>query len=144
MPAAAHAVGPRYPISPESVPASSDTPGNPGIPGTSSSSNRVPCEPAAAEALLSETLPSHRRRGAPFPPAARHTSPDRSHRCRRSAGSGGPAEVLGRDGVEKLAELLDLVFLLVRDGHARLVQDLLAGEDLRAGAQRQRDGVGRP
>src|SRR5229473_2997796 len=29
-------------------------------------------------------------------------------------------------------------------GHARLVQDLLAGEDLRAGAQRQRDGVGRP
>src|SRR6266852_7521512 len=58
MPAAAHAVGPRYPISPGSAPAWSETPG---IPGTSSSSNRVPCEPAAAEALLSETLLSETR-----------------------------------------------------------------------------------
>jgi len=60
---------------------------------------------------------------------------------RSSGRSGSPAEVLGRDRVEKLPELLDLVFLLVGDGHARLVQDLVAGEDLRAGAQRQRDRV---
>src|ERR1700722_13106265 len=43
--------------------------------------------------------------------------------------SGGPAEVLRGNRVQELAELLDLVLLLVGDGHARLVQDLVAGED---------------
>jgi hypothetical protein len=51
------------------------------------------------------------------------------------------AEVFGGDGVEELAKLLDLVFLLVRDGHARLVEDLLAGVDGRAGAQGEGDGI---
>src|SRR6266699_513311 len=175
MPAAAHAVGPRYPISPGSAP---DWSGTPGIPGTSSSSNRVPCEmpcePAAAEALLSETRPppsplvtaTPTSTGADYPRyshrkptrAAASTTPRGASRHSGAAvpyqgaipvcgRSGGPAEVLGRDGVEELPELLDfrfVVFLLLRDGHARLVQDLLAGEDLRAGAQRQRDRVGRP
>src|SRR3569833_2159852 len=43
--------------------------------------------------------------------------------------SGGAAEVLGRDRVEELAELLHLVLLLVRDGDARFFQHVLAGED---------------
>src|SRR5690606_29623653 len=53
------------------------------------------------------------------------------------------AEVLGRDLVEELAELLHLVLLLVRDGDARVVQHALAAVDRRARAQRQRDGVRR-
>src|SRR5580700_12218267 len=68
MPAAAQAIGPRYPTSEESAPGSSEKPegpaapgwpetlGSPGRPGTSLSSNRVPCEPAAAETLLAEGL----------------------------------------------------------------------------------------
>ena len=36
--------------------------------------------------------------------------------------SRGPAEVLRADRVEELAELLDLVFLLVRDRHTGLIQ----------------------
>src|SRR6201994_139173 len=54
------------------------------------------------------------------------------------------AEVLGRDLVEELAELLDFVFLLVGDRHPDLVQDLVGGEDRGAGPQRQRDRVRRP
>src|SRR5215472_682697 len=66
-------------------------------------------------------------------------------RSRSGSGwSGGAAEVLGRDVVEELAELLDLVFLLVRDRDARLVQYLLVGEDRRPGAQCQRDRVRGP
>src|SRR5271169_4812620 len=59
MPAAEQAVGPRYPISVESASGSSETPGwlEPlSTPETSLSSNRVPCESTAAEALLPESL----------------------------------------------------------------------------------------
>src|SRR5579859_444467 len=59
-------------------------------------------------------------------------------------GSGSPSEILRADGVQELAELLDLVFLLVRDRDPGLVQDLLGREDRRAGAQRERDRVRRP
>src|ERR1700752_3841902 len=50
MPAAEQAVGPRYPSPPDSSPAgpgSPDCSGAPGMPGTSLSSNRVPCEPSS-------------------------------------------------------------------------------------------------
>src|SRR5271166_1585493 len=184
MPAAEQAVGPRYPISAESAPGTSGAPGwseapgwlaalgPPGRPGTSLSSNRVPCQPAAAEARLSESLsPSSplvtatpTSTGADYPRyshrkptqaaastttdgASRHSRQHRGRPARAGSGSGGPAEVLGRDRVEELPELLDFAFfvlLFVRDGHARLVQDLLAGENLRAGAQRQRNGIGWP
>src|ERR1700730_4845756 len=170
MPAAEQAVGPRYPTSADSAPGpvapgSCGTLGPPGMPGTSLSSNRVPCkrlgEPSSP--LVTATPTST---GADYPryshrkptQAAASTTPRGESRhsgtpChfraqyRVRSRSGGPAEVLGRDGVEELPELLDfgfVVFLLLRDGHARLVQDFLAGEDLRAGAQRQRDRVGRP
>ena len=53
-------------------------------------------------------------------------------------------EVLGRDLVEELAELLDLV-LLLSSGMLMpgLVEHRLGAEDRRAGAQRERDRVGR-
>src|SRR5215471_11223536 len=162
MPAAEQAVGPRYPISAES--AAGWPAGSPGKPGTSLSSNRVPCEPSCepSSPLVTATPTST---GADYPryshrkPAQAAASTTTGGASRHSGGfpssglapargrSGGPAEVLGRDGVEELPELLDfrfVVFLLLRDGHARLVQDLLAGEDLRPGAQRQRDRVRRP
>src|ERR1700748_1759372 len=46
--------------------------------------------------------------------------------------SGGLAEVLRRDRVEELAELLDLVFLLVRDRDACLVEYFVSREDRRS------------
>src|SRR5580700_5770331 len=58
--------------------------------------------------------------------------------------SRGPAEVLRADRVEELAELLDLVFLLVRDRDPGLVQDFLGGEDRGAGPQCERDRVRGP
>src|SRR5271166_1149664 len=136
MPAAAQAVGPRYPISAESGPGESggagwlEPPGPPGRPGTSLSSNRVPCKPAAAEALLpaglspsstlSSTLSSPlvtatpTSTGADYPRyshrkptqaaastttdgASRHSRQHRGRPARAGSGSGGPAEVLGRD-----------------------------------------------
>src|SRR5690606_24282755 len=56
--------------------------------------------------------------------------------------SAGAAEVLRGDRVQELPELLDLVLLLVRYRDAGLLQDVLAGEDRRAGAQGEGDGVG--
>src|SRR3954453_7929562 len=44
-------------------------------------------------------------------------------RVRSRSGAGRVLEVLGVDVVEELAELLDLVLLLVRDGDARLGED---------------------
>jgi len=70
---------------------------------------------------------------------AASTTTHGASRHSRHAGSRRPAEILRGDGVEEFPELLDLVFLFIRDGHAHLVQDLLAGEDLRAGAQGQRN-----
>src|SRR4051812_37734096 len=61
-----------------------------------------------------------------------------------TAGAGARAEVLRRYLVEELAELLDLVLLLVGDLDAHLVEQVLRAEDRRAGAHRQRDGVRRP
>src|SRR6266852_2632560 len=54
------------------------------------------------------------------------------------------SEVLGGDVVEELAELLDLVLLLVGlEEHAGLVEDRLVGEDRHLGAEAngQRDRV---
>src|SRR5215475_13579132 len=65
-------------------------------------------------------------------------------RVRRPGASGCPSEVLRTDGVQELAELLDFVFLLVRDRHPGLVQDLLTGEDRCTGPERERDRVRRP
>ena len=46
--------------------------------------------------------------------------------------------------VEELAELLDLVLLLVGHLEARLVEDVLGTDDLAAGTEREGDRVGRP
>src|ERR1700750_89919 len=166
MPAAEQAVGPRYPMSSESTPGWPDAPascgtlGPPETPGTSLSSNRVPCEPSSPLVTATPTstgadYPRYSHRKPPHAVAsttargaARHSGGPVPYQgaWRVRSRSGSPAEVLGRDGVEELPELLDfrlVVFRLLRDGYARLVQDLLAGEDLRAGAQRQRDRVGR-
>src|SRR5580692_8426326 len=135
------------------------------IPSASSASKRTPCSlsrrslsrraslgspaadgPPSRSSLLTATptstgadypRPSHRKPAR----VAASTTTHGASRHSRHAGSRGPAEVLRRDCVEEFPELLDLVFLFVRDGHAHLVQDLLAGEDLRAGAQGQRDRV---
>src|SRR3984885_8036660 len=135
------------------------------IPRASSASKRAPCSlsrcslsrpaprgsaaadvPLSRSSLLAATptstgadYPRHSHRKPAW--AAASTTAHGASRYSRHAGSRGPAEILGRDGVEEFPELLDLVFLLVRDGHAHLVQDLFTGEDLRAGAQGQRDRV---
>ena len=66
----------------------------------------------------------------------------------RSRGSGlvGSAalEVLGRDLVEELPELLDLVLLLVGHREAGLVEHVLGADDRGAGAQREGDRVRGP
>src|ERR1700746_1197391 len=153
MPAAEQAVGPRYPSSPDSSPAGPERPdcsGAPGRPGTSLSSNRVPCEPSSPLVTATPTstgadYPRYAHRKPPHAVASttarggsRHSGGPVPYQgaWRVRSRSGSPAEVLGRDGVEELPELLDfrlVVFRLLRDGHARLVQDLLAGEDLSAG-----------
>src|SRR4029453_67166 len=51
-----------------------------------------------------------------------------------AAGSGAGAEVLRRDLVEELAELLDLVLLLVGDLDAHLVEQVVGPVDRRTGA----------
>src|SRR5262249_17500299 len=56
----------------------------------------------------------------------------------RSAWSGvGAAKVFWADGVEELAELLDLVLLVVRDDQAGLGQHVLLGVDGHADPQRE-------
>src|SRR4051794_26010343 len=61
----------------------------------------------------------------------------------RVPSSGSGREVLRRDGVEELPELLDLVLLLVRDLDPGGVQDGVRTENLDLGPQREREGVGR-
>ena len=78
-----------------------------------------------------------RREGGP---GLASTDRQRSQVPHRGASEG--LEVLGRDVVEELAELLDLVLLLGGYGEAGLVEDLLGAEDARAGPQRERDRVG--
>src|SRR5262249_6804264 len=152
MPAAAQAVGPRYPT----------------FSGWAvrSSPNRRPCSPARSIAaprscgwppslLVTATPASAPGAGCPAylsrtlgRPARRVN--DLPRRVAQELASGGPAasgcpsEVLRTDGVQELAELLDFVFLLVRDRHPGLVQDLLTGEDRRTGPERERDRVRRP
>src|SRR3984957_6854368 len=125
------------------------------IPSASSASKRPPWAlrgspaadvPLSRSSLLAATptstgadYPRHSHRKPAW--AAASTTAHGASRYSRHAGSRSPAEVLRGDGVEEFTELLDLVFLFIRDGHAHLVQDLLAGEDLRAGAQGQRDRV---
>src|SRR5215472_14501672 len=58
--------------------------------------------------------------------------------------SGGAAEVLGRDRVEELTELLDLVLLLVGDRDAGLLEDFVSRENRGAGPERQGYRVRRP
>src|SRR5215475_3205061 len=73
--------------------------------------------------------------------------PDRNKLLRLPAAtdaSSSTAEVFGRDVIEELAELLDLVLLLVRDRHACLIKYLVLGEDRRPGPQRERDRIRRP
>src|ERR1700735_5220 len=60
--------------------------------------------------------------------------------CHESGG----AEIFRRYRVQELPELLYLVLLLVRDGDADLVEDLLAGEYRRAGPEREGDRVRGP
>jgi hypothetical protein len=50
-------------------------------------------------------------------------------------------EVLRSDLLEELPELLDLIFLLVRDRDPGLVQHLVAAEDRRSRAKCERDGI---
>src|SRR5215467_15944247 len=152
MPAAAQAVGPRYPT----------------FSGWAvrSSPNRRPCSPARSIAaprscgwppslLVTATPASAPGAGCPAylsrtlgRPARRVN--DLPRRVAQELASGGPAasgcpsEVLRTDGVQELAELLDFVFLLVRDRHPGLVQDLLTGEDRCTGPERERDRVRRP
>src|SRR3954451_20525323 len=57
--------------------------------------------------------------------------------------TGTGTEVLRRDLVEELAELLDLVLLLVGDLDPHLVEQLLGPEDGGTGADGEGDGVGR-
>src|SRR5215211_1933437 len=59
------------------------------------------------------------------------------------AGAGARAEVLRGDLVEELAELLDLVLLLVGDLDADLVEQVLGSVDGSPGADGERDGVRR-
>src|SRR5208282_3759755 len=90
--AAAQAVGPRYPISAESAPGWSgrpgwlEPPGPPDRPGTSLSSNSVPCEPDTAEALLPERLPESPSPSSPLvtatPTSTGADYPRYSHRKR--------------------------------------------------------------
>src|SRR6267154_3535512 len=126
MPAAEQAVGPRYPTSAESAPGpvapgSCGTLGPPGTLGTSLSSNRVPCKRSGepSSPLVTATPTST---GADYPryshrkPAQATASTTARGASRHSGGfeasgtipvrsrSGGPAEVLGRDGVEELPE----------------------------------------
>src|SRR3954468_20061538 len=58
-----------------------------------------------------------------------------------SAGSGAGTEVLRGDLVEELAELLDLVLLLVRDLDPDLVEQLFGPEDRRTGPHREGNRV---
>ena len=72
------------------------------------------------------------------PKRARVSGPSLSARARPRT------EVFGRDLVEELAELLDLVLLLVGDLDPDLVEQVLRAEDRRPGADGERDGVRRP
>src|SRR5258708_6682106 len=150
MPAAAQAVGPRYPV-----------PSVPSGPSASSSPNSRPCSPACMAAVVRARSPdvplspfvavtptsdepvSHARPGGTGRQRSAPARREPVRETRRTRPSRRAAEVLGRDRIEELAELLDLVFLLVRDRDARLVEDLLAGVDLRSGPQRKRDRVRR-
>src|SRR5215467_5269667 len=175
MPAAAQAVGPRYPTSSEwmvrfsspnsrpcspacciAAPRACESPSlllvtatpasDPGIHhpwAPVSHARRTRCarqRPGAARRARALPAAGNDPRGTPRWPAATFPCPGPWpwHASRRSA------EVLGTDRVEELAELLDLVLLLVRDRHTGLVQDLLGGEDGGAGAQRERDRVRGP
>src|SRR5262245_20200493 len=53
-------------------------------------------------------------------------------------------EVFGSDLLEKFAELLDLGFLLVRNGHAGFAEHLLGADDPDVHPKRQRDRVRGP
>src|SRR6266702_1390143 len=120
MPAAAQAVGPRYPTSASSPAGAGDCSGTA---GTSLSSNRVPCEPSSPLVTATPTstgadYPRYSHRKPPQAAASTTTHGASRHSagpcpCRdRLPGpsrSGSPAEVLGRDRVEELPELLDLV-----------------------------------
>src|SRR5580704_9798900 len=108
------------------------------IPSASSASKRAPCSlswraprgspaadvPLSRSSLLAATPTST---GADYPrhshrkPArvAASTTAHGASRYSRHAGSCSPAEVLRGDGVEEFPELLDLVFLFIRDGYAR-------------------------
>src|SRR4051812_29352648 len=61
----------------------------------------------------------------------------------RSTRAGTGAEVLGADVVQELAELLDLVLLLVRDLDPDLVEQCLGAVDRGTGADGEGDGVRR-
>src|SRR3984885_3864697 len=166
MPAAAHAVGPRYPISwlpSKSAPAAASDP--PLVTDTATScdyprhSHRKPAGRArqrsrSARRDIAGTV-IFLGDGPPYPP--------KSPQCRPMVKiaimsghippakvvitvlrSGGLAEVLGRDLVEELPKLLDLVLLLVGDGDASLVEDLVGREDRGTGPQCQGDRVRGP
>src|SRR5690242_12577610 len=98
--------------------------------GSSCSSKSRPCSPAWAGLRSSRPLPliAATPTSGQCSCAFRTLGPSRdaSQRpatARRCPASGGTPEVLGRDVVEELAELLHLVLLLVRDRDASLVED---------------------
>src|SRR5436305_5414088 len=68
-------------------------------------------------------------------------TPPVPRRPRSAAGARARAEVLRRDLVEELAELLDLVLLLVGDLDPDLVEQVLGTEDGRTGPDGEGDGV---
>src|SRR5690606_14275458 len=125
----------------------------PSSPSPSNGSGKSsPCSGAPDGGCSTELLPPEPDsdlRGAGPEPTGYETSDDMSLRApgQRGAPPGGgglrlgAAEVLGRDRVEELAELLDLVFLLVRDDQSGLSEDALLGVDRHPDPQSERDRV---
>src|SRR5882724_2207456 len=144
MPAAEHAVGPRYPISGAPSPITHTVASDPPLVTDTATSCDYPRhshrKPAGQARQRSRSARRHiavtvifRGNDPPYPPMSPQSGPMAkiaiiSGRIAPTElvisvlRSRGLAEVLGRDLVEELAELLDLVLLLVGDGHARLVE----------------------
>src|SRR6185437_2744630 len=139
MPTTWQAVGPRKPTSWSGSPSNPDPTRGSGksspCSGEDGGSSTAP--PSAESHAGSSTVGAPTRRVNATRSAG--VAPDRDHSLRLRA-----AEVLGRDRVEELAELLDLVLLLVRDDEPGFGEDRLLRVDRHARAEGERHGVARP
>src|SRR3954452_1915066 len=127
---------------------SREPPSSWGKPGPSPVANAEPKDVANDRSGIHRFVTLGRPEGGVNDPAvstrrAEPSSPTRGLRdaCLASVTFG--VEVVRRDLVEELPELLDLVLLLVGDRDARLLEDLLSTEDRRPGPKGERDGIRR-